>query len=63
MEELQKTSQDINGFVVAPPTWIVEDLINGGISLPSKAQHGLPIMSCWTGPAAALVRYVNLFGV
>ncbi|KAF8597302.1 hypothetical protein BDV93DRAFT_562409, partial [Ceratobasidium sp. AG-I] len=59
IEELQKTRQEINGFVVAPPTWIVEDHINGGISLPSKAEHGLPIASCWMGPAAALISHIG----
>ena len=57
-EELQKTSLVVNGFPIAPPSWILEDHIDGGISLPSKAQHQLPIISWWIGPAASLIRFV-----
>ena len=57
-EEMQKTSQTVNGFPIAPPSWIVEDHINGGISLASKAQHQLPIISWWLGPAASFIRFV-----
>ncbi|KAF8593126.1 hypothetical protein BDV93DRAFT_566891 [Ceratobasidium sp. AG-I] len=57
-EELQKTSQ-VNGFSIAPPSWILEDHIGGGISLPSKAQHQLPIISWWLGPAASLISHIG----
>lgn len=59
-EELQKASQEVNGFAIAPPTWIIEDHLNGGISLPSKAEHKLPIVSFWIGPVASLIRFVSL---
>lgn len=60
VDELQKTSQVVNGLPIAPPSWILEDHINGGISLPSKPSHQLPIISWWLGPAASLVRFVTL---
>ena len=56
-EELLGTSWEINGVSVAPPTWIVEDHITGGISLASKNVHHLPTVSWWLGPATSLIRY------
>lgn len=56
--ELKEGSQRYNGIVVAPPTWIIENHINGGVSLASKDTHGLPVISWWVGPAASLIRRV-----
>ncbi|KAF8605586.1 UDP-Glycosyltransferase/glycogen phosphorylase [Ceratobasidium sp. AG-I] len=58
-EEMQKGSQVVNGFPIAPPSWILEDHIGGGISLPSKPQHQLPIISWWLGPAASLTSHIG----
>ncbi|KAF8597305.1 UDP-Glycosyltransferase/glycogen phosphorylase, partial [Ceratobasidium sp. AG-I] len=57
--ELSKINSEINGFWVAPPTWIVEDHITGGISLASKDIHGLPIVSWWLGPATSLISRIG----
>ncbi|KAF8605575.1 UDP-Glycosyltransferase/glycogen phosphorylase [Ceratobasidium sp. AG-I] len=58
-EELSKINSEINGFWVAPPTWIVEDHITGGISLASKDTHGLPVVSWWLGPATSLISRIG----
>ncbi|KAF8593781.1 UDP-Glycosyltransferase/glycogen phosphorylase [Ceratobasidium sp. AG-I] len=45
--------------LVAPPTWVVEDHITGGISLASKDIHGLPIVSWWLSPATSLISRIG----
>ena len=52
--ELKLAVLEVNGFIIEPPSWIFEDHTSGGISLASKATHGLPIMIFWLGPAASL---------
>ncbi|KAF8605600.1 hypothetical protein BDV93DRAFT_521437, partial [Ceratobasidium sp. AG-I] len=58
-EELSNINSEISGFWVAPPTWIVEDHITGGISLASKDTHGLPVVSWWLGPATSLISRIG----
>ncbi|KAF8605587.1 hypothetical protein BDV93DRAFT_521432 [Ceratobasidium sp. AG-I] len=57
--ELQAGPLQINGFAVASPSWIIENHINGGISLASKRGHRLPVVSWWVGPAASLIRHIG----
>lgn len=54
-DELKVTGLAVNGSAVEPPSWILEDILNGGISLRSKDTHGLPVVAWGLGPAAAWI--------
>ncbi|CAE6484184.1 unnamed protein product [Rhizoctonia solani] len=52
-QELQQaTITQVEGRSVASPSWIIEDLFNGGVSLACKDVHRLPIAAWWTTTAA-----------
>ncbi|KAF8605610.1 hypothetical protein BDV93DRAFT_554463 [Ceratobasidium sp. AG-I] len=57
--ELKVTGLGVNGSTIEPPSWILEDHINGGISLASKDAHGLSVVSWWLGPAISLISHVG----
>ncbi|KAF8605590.1 UDP-Glycosyltransferase/glycogen phosphorylase [Ceratobasidium sp. AG-I] len=56
-KELKVTNLRVNGFTVEPPSWIIEDHFNGGISLASKDAHGLPVISWGLGPSAVWISH------
>ncbi|QRV81802.1 glycosyltransferase family 1 protein [Ceratobasidium sp. AG-Ba] len=47
----------INGMLVDPPSWIIEDHINGGCSLPSRDKHGLEVISWWPTTAVSFITH------
>ncbi|CAE6476124.1 unnamed protein product [Rhizoctonia solani] len=57
--ELQETTiSQVEDRSINKPSWIIEDLFNGGVSLACKDTHRLPIVSWWTTTAASLIRQV-----
>ncbi|ELU44042.1 hypothetical protein AG1IA_01929 [Rhizoctonia solani AG-1 IA] len=55
-KELQETgTTQIEGRTVAKPSWIIEDLFNGGVSLACKDVHNLPVVTWWSTTAASLI--------
>ena len=58
VNELKGENLGVNGSTIEPPSWIIEDHFNGGISLASKAAHGLPVVSWGLGPSAVWIRQV-----
>ncbi|KAF8605608.1 UDP-Glycosyltransferase/glycogen phosphorylase [Ceratobasidium sp. AG-I] len=59
VDELKTTGLGVNGSSIEPPSWIIEDIIGGGVSLTSKDAHGLPIILWSLGPAASLISYAG----
>ncbi|QRV81801.1 glycosyltransferase family 1 protein [Ceratobasidium sp. AG-Ba] len=57
LEQLSVPSFEAGGHVIAPPSHIIEDHINGGISLASKDEHKLPIISWWLTAAASMIAH------
>jgi hypothetical protein len=55
VEQLGSSGLEINGKVVGPPNYIIEDHLNGGVALASKGTHGLPIASWWVATAASFM--------
>ncbi|QRV96219.1 glycosyltransferase family 1 protein [Ceratobasidium sp. AG-Ba] len=53
------SSFDCNGYAVEPPSYIIEDHINGGIALAHKDKHRLPIASWWVANA---ISFLSHFG-
>ncbi|KAG8793768.1 hypothetical protein FRC12_001696 [Ceratobasidium sp. 428] len=53
VEQLDIASFEAGEHVVAPPSYIIEDHINGGVGLG----YGLPITSWWAAPAASLIAH------
>ncbi|KAG9120127.1 hypothetical protein FRC07_004524, partial [Ceratobasidium sp. 392] len=53
VEQLNVASFEVGEYVLAPPSYIIEDHINGGVALG----HGLPIASWWAAPAASLIAH------
>ncbi|QRV82562.1 glycosyltransferase family 1 protein [Ceratobasidium sp. AG-Ba] len=52
-EQVAVSSFEANDNVVAPPSWIIEDHINGGCSLG----NGLPVASWWVSTAASMIQH------
>ncbi|KAG9083225.1 hypothetical protein FS749_006208 [Ceratobasidium sp. UAMH 11750] len=52
-QQLEIASFEAGGHVVAPPSYIIEDHINGGVALG----HGLLVASWWAAPAASLIAH------
>ncbi|KAF8605593.1 UDP-Glycosyltransferase/glycogen phosphorylase [Ceratobasidium sp. AG-I] len=57
--EIKAAGLRINELEIESPSWIIEDNVNGGISLASKAAHSLPVMAWWIGPAASLTAHTG----
>jgi hypothetical protein len=53
--QLAKSSSEISGQIVGPPTYIIEDHVNGGIALANKDFHRLPVASCWVTSVASFL--------
>ncbi|KAG8735736.1 hypothetical protein FRC10_010219 [Ceratobasidium sp. 414] len=53
IEQLGVASFEAAGHVVAPPSYVIEDHINGGVALG----YGLPVASWWAAPAASLIAH------
>lgn len=60
VDELSMAGLVVNGLSIDPPSWILEDHLNGGISLASKDAHGLPVISWGLGPSASWITWVCL---
>ncbi|CAE6482207.1 unnamed protein product [Rhizoctonia solani] len=59
-KELQQTTAaQVDGRVISKPSWIIEDHLNGGVSLVCKDVHKLPITSWWSTTAASLIWQVQ----
>lgn len=56
MSELKVTNLGVNGHSISPPSWIIEDIVCGGVSVLCKSEHRLPVVSWWLGTAAFWIR-------
>ncbi|KAG8728601.1 hypothetical protein FRC11_010665, partial [Ceratobasidium sp. 423] len=55
-KELQEaTSTQVEGRSISKPSWIIEDLFNGGVSFACKDVHNLPVAVWWSTTAASLI--------
>ncbi|QRV75674.1 glycosyltransferase family 1 protein [Ceratobasidium sp. AG-Ba] len=45
------------GHLVEPPSYIIEDHVNGGVSVANKKFHGLPIIGWYAATAAGLLGH------
>ncbi|QRV82561.1 glycosyltransferase family 1 protein [Ceratobasidium sp. AG-Ba] len=52
-EQIAIPRSDVDNHVVAAPSWVIEDHINGGCSLG----NGLPVASWWVAPAASMIQH------
>jgi hypothetical protein len=57
-EQVGTSSFGTNRLVVGPPSYIIEDHVNGGISLTSKHLHELPVVFWWAATAASFIVQV-----
>ncbi|KAG8701441.1 hypothetical protein FRC08_004075 [Ceratobasidium sp. 394] len=59
--QLANPRLEINGLAIEAPSYIIEDHINGGVSVINKQHHGLPIAGWWAATAASfLERFGNI---
>ncbi|KAG8727942.1 hypothetical protein FRC10_005453 [Ceratobasidium sp. 414] len=58
-EQLAIPSFEAGGHIVASPSCIIEDYINGGTGLMKQEEHGLIVIPWWPGPAASLIAHVG----
>ncbi|KAG8793767.1 hypothetical protein FRC12_001695 [Ceratobasidium sp. 428] len=56
-QQLASSSVEINGLVVEAPSYIIEDHINGGITVANKQHHQLPIAAWWVSTAASFIGH------
>ncbi|KAG9082325.1 hypothetical protein FS749_006928, partial [Ceratobasidium sp. UAMH 11750] len=59
LEQLAIPSFEVNSRVVAPPSCIIEDHINGGIALTRKEEHNLPVVSWWPATVASMMAHIG----
>ncbi|QRW10566.1 glycosyltransferase family 1 protein [Ceratobasidium sp. AG-Ba] len=55
--QLARPDVEINGLPVDPPSYIIEDHFNGGVSLINKQYHNLPAASWWAAGAASFLEH------
>ncbi|QRV96220.1 glycosyltransferase family 1 protein [Ceratobasidium sp. AG-Ba] len=55
--QLARPDVEINGLPVEPPSYIIEDHFNGGVSLINEQYHNLPAASWWAAGAASFLEH------
>ncbi|KAG9122616.1 hypothetical protein FRC07_000939, partial [Ceratobasidium sp. 392] len=55
--QVTNSTFEINGLLVAKPSYIIEDHINGGVAVMNKQHHGLPIATWWVATVASFIGH------